>query len=109
MKRKKTFTKHSCSCHFCVGDSKEEIINKKYKEHKDWDEAMGELCRTCNMPYNKYEIGFCSSNFHCCRDCKWSCGLFYGAAERLIEWCEDCKLLYKEGYEQWIKENLPQK
>lgn len=27
-----------CTCHYCVGDSREEIIKKKYAEYNDWTE-----------------------------------------------------------------------
>ena len=37
--------KWECRCHYCVGDSREEIINKKYAEYDDWEEDFARLDR----------------------------------------------------------------
>ena len=48
-----------------------------------------DLCEICNEPYTTLkDMGaraiFCSSSFHCCRNCKWQNG-------KIIEECQDCK------------------
>lgn len=101
--------KWECRCHYCVGDSKEEILNKKYKDYKDWEEEdLGTpVCKTCGKPYKKPKKGeynFCSSAFHCCRDCKWEltpCEAF--CARKLVEWCDGCKKAFPDGYQDWLK------
>lgn len=60
-----------------------------------------ELCRTCKEPYRKVKDNssramFCSSSFHCCRDCKWSWEDEGGfSAGKIIEVCVGCKEYWK--------------
>jgi hypothetical protein len=39
---------------------------------------LTEVCSTCNKPYRKNEVSFCSNGFHCCRDCTWEEGQIVG-------------------------------
>lgn len=68
------------------------------------------VCKTCGEPYRKHKKGvvdrssFCSSNFHCCKDCKWKCEDIHGfCGMKLIEWCDGCKEAFPEGYAQWLE------
>lgn len=70
-------------------------LSQKYKQ---------ELCETCKRPYDKFEPNFCSSTFHCCKDCKWEISQVKGfAAYKHIEYCEDCKVLFPEAFAEFVK------
>jgi hypothetical protein len=62
---------------------------------------MAIVCKTCGEPYKKVrtrdDISFCSSTFHCCKDCKWECETVGGfCAMKLTESCKECKEVFEE-------------
>lgn len=54
-------------------------------------------CHTCGNTYSKPPSGFaifCSSSFHCCRDCIWEQG-------QIIEMCEECAIETLKNRLEW--------
>lgn len=95
MRHKKNACTNEDTCRRCTSKAVErnEVRAEVEEQVTEWHDT----CATCHRTYDDPIGATCSSNFHCCRDCKWKWPEGY-----IVETCEPCKAKNERIMDAWL-------